>query len=81
MQINVDPLMAFVPPVIINFVLMVISPVVYRLAKYVVSNTSRKEGTLLNDRIKKRASFYNRIDSRVQEYLASKPLNKLNGTR
>jgi hypothetical protein len=76
LQMNIDPLMAFVPPIIINFVLMVMSPVVYRLAKYVVANTSRKSGTQLNDRVKERAAFYDRVDSRVQEYLASKTINK-----
>lgn len=70
MQMNIDPLMAVVPPIIINFVLMVLSPVVYRLAKCVIL-TSRKPGTKLHERMKQRRAFYESVDSRVQQYLSS----------
>lgn len=80
MQMNIDPLMAVVPPIIINFVLMVISPVVYRLAKYVILN-SRKPGTTLHERMKERRAFYESVDSRVQRYLASQLVDKAHVTQ
>lgn len=67
--------MAFVPPIIINFVLMVMSPIVYRLAKYVVASHVRKPGTKLHERMKDREDFYERVDMRVHQYLASEPVD------
>lgn len=81
MQKNIDPLMAFVPAVIINFVLMVISPGVYRLAKWVIHSCVRKPGTKLHERMKERGAFYDRVESRVQQYLASQLVDEPYFTR
>jgi hypothetical protein len=71
-QMNVDPLMRVVPPAIINFVLKVISPVVYRLAKYVIKTCVRKPGTKLHQRMKERSAFYDKVGAKVSSFLAAR---------
>lgn len=72
MQLSVDPKMD-VPAAIIKFILTVLSPVVYRLAKHVIHAYVRKPGSALHTRMQERSRFYTDVHAKVQKFLSSCP--------
>ena len=61
-----------IPAAIIKFVLTVLSPVVYRLAKHVIHAYVRKPGSALHTRMQQRRHFYGDVEAKVQTLLATK---------
>lgn len=69
-QLSADPKMD-IPAAIIKFVLTVLSPVVYRLAKHVIHAYVRKPGSALHSRMQERGHFYKDVEAKVQQCLSS----------
>ena len=53
--------------------LQVVSPLVYRLAKYVILSNVRQPGTKLHARVQKRREFYDRVHARMLGWLQAQP--------
>lgn len=60
-----------IPAAIIKFVLTVLSPVVYRLAKHVIHAYVRKPGSALHARMHERQHFYKDVEAKVQACLST----------